>query len=325
MIEKIEGVKQPEYTGENRCIPCTIVNVLIALVLAGLAYVISLGVSVVVLVLSLIAIYVRGYLVPGTPTLTKQYMPERILALFDKGPVIETRDTMELVEDSDEATDGTGDGTSSGEGGDGTSSGEGGDDSSGSGSSFDPEEFETVQKIEHQREHAVNPEEFMVEVGAVEPCEDEDDLCLNEEFAAAIESNAERYREIEIGTEEVATLFDADFSDVTDKEREYPAFKVGRWIRKWPDDGALVVDLATHDALVELTDRWLDVPEEQRIRILKSLRAFHVLCPLCAGPIDLSSETFESCCQSAEVYALHCEDCEALLVEFTGEELGIEP
>ena len=313
MLEKIQDLKQPEYTGENRCVPCTIVNVVIALVLAGLANVISRGVGVVVLVLSLIAIYVRGYLVPGTPTLTKQYMPERILALFDKGPVVETRDTLELAEDPD--TKNTGDGASSVDGA---------DDSSGSGGSSDTEKFETVQKIEYQREHAVNPEEFMLEVGAVEPCEDEDDLCLNEAFAAAIESNAERYREKEISAEDVAALFDASSEDVTNKEREYPSFKIGRWIRNWPDDGALVVDLATNEALMELTDRWLDVPEEQRIRILKSLRAFHGVCPMCGGHIDISSETFESCCRSEEVYALHCEDCEALLVEFTGEELGIE-
>lgn len=37
-----------------------------------------------VFVLSLITIYLRGYLVPGTPTLTKRYVPNRILRWFDK-------------------------------------------------------------------------------------------------------------------------------------------------------------------------------------------------------------------------------------------------
>jgi hypothetical protein len=34
----------------------------------------------------LLAIYFRGYLVPGTPALTKRYFPAWLLELFDKGP-----------------------------------------------------------------------------------------------------------------------------------------------------------------------------------------------------------------------------------------------
>ena len=35
---------------------------------------------------ALAAIWLRGYLVPGTPELTKRYLPERVLALFGKAP-----------------------------------------------------------------------------------------------------------------------------------------------------------------------------------------------------------------------------------------------
>ena len=38
------------------------------------------------LVVALAAIWLRGYLVPGTPELTKRYLPERALALFGKAP-----------------------------------------------------------------------------------------------------------------------------------------------------------------------------------------------------------------------------------------------
>ncbi len=87
--------KQPEYTGENRCLPCTVVNVLIAVVLsigvgAGLVTVSSPTVSVAIgsgiFLVSAAAIYFRGYLVPGTPELTKQYFPPWLLSLFGKGP-----------------------------------------------------------------------------------------------------------------------------------------------------------------------------------------------------------------------------------------------
>ncbi len=90
-------LRQPEYTGENRCLPCTAVNAVIAVTLAivaGVALVLAggtppgvgLAVGLLILGVSGAAIYLRGYLVPGTPRLTKRYLPERVLALFGKTP-----------------------------------------------------------------------------------------------------------------------------------------------------------------------------------------------------------------------------------------------
>lgn len=80
------SLKQPEYTGENRCVPCTAVNVLIAAVVSGLVGLVSAPLMLVSFTLSLGVIYVRGYLVPGTPTLTQRYFPDRVLRWFDKDP-----------------------------------------------------------------------------------------------------------------------------------------------------------------------------------------------------------------------------------------------
>jgi len=81
----LERFKQQEYTGENRCTPCTIVNVVIAAVGSAAASVVLTPIGgAAVFVLSLAAIYFRGYLVPGTPTLTKRYFPDWVLAKFDK-------------------------------------------------------------------------------------------------------------------------------------------------------------------------------------------------------------------------------------------------
>lgn len=92
----LDRLRQPEYTGANRCWPCTAANACIAVVgatavgaLAGRA---GLGVSAgaatagAVLAVSAAAIYLRGYLVPGTPALTKRYFPDWLLRRFDKGP-----------------------------------------------------------------------------------------------------------------------------------------------------------------------------------------------------------------------------------------------
>ncbi|MFT4947518.1 MAG: hypothetical protein ACI8TL_001762 [Natronomonas sp.] len=98
----LDRVRRPEYTGESRCVPCTIVNTIIALVAAAVVAVagrLRVGPAVgvvaggVVLAVSLAAIYLRGYLVPGTPALTKRYLPRRVLAWFGKSPERTTVDT----------------------------------------------------------------------------------------------------------------------------------------------------------------------------------------------------------------------------------------
>lgn len=96
-MELLDRLRQAEYTGENRCIPCTSVNVALAAVgsahlakltsrrLAGTAFGVSLG-----------AIYLRGYLVPGTPTFTKRYLPARVLQWFDKDTMETTNKDIEI-------------------------------------------------------------------------------------------------------------------------------------------------------------------------------------------------------------------------------------
>lgn len=83
----VERFRQPEYTGENRCTPCTLANIAIA---AGLAAAVGWlwrpAGGLAVFAVSLASIWLRGYLVPGTPELTKRYFPDRVLAWFDKGP-----------------------------------------------------------------------------------------------------------------------------------------------------------------------------------------------------------------------------------------------
>lgn len=87
----LDRVRRPEYTGENRCVPCTATNVVIAAVAAAVVWVLvpgALGLALggALLVVSLVAIYLRGYLVPGTPWFTRTYFPDWLLAKFDKHP-----------------------------------------------------------------------------------------------------------------------------------------------------------------------------------------------------------------------------------------------
>jgi hypothetical protein len=80
--------RRREYTGENRCLPCTVANTAIAALLTLAAGVLSPVASVVVLAVSLGAIWLRGYLVPGTPELTKRYVPDAVLRRFEAEPAV---------------------------------------------------------------------------------------------------------------------------------------------------------------------------------------------------------------------------------------------
>lgn len=96
-----QGLRQPAYTGENRCIPCTVVNLGIAAVASAIVALASLPLAVGAFVLFTGVIYVRGYLVPGTPTFTKTYLPDRVLRWFDKDPAafgvrVETGDDVDV-------------------------------------------------------------------------------------------------------------------------------------------------------------------------------------------------------------------------------------
>lgn len=79
-------LREPAHTGSNRCLPCTVVN--LALVTFGTAVVgtISPVAGVAVAGVGLALVWLRGYVVPGTPSLTERYLPERVVARFGKPP-----------------------------------------------------------------------------------------------------------------------------------------------------------------------------------------------------------------------------------------------
>ncbi len=94
VLASLSALKNPTYTGEHRCTLCTLLNLAIAATTAAVIVVIAmaieapfaLGTGVAVLVGAIAVIYFRGYLIPGTPSLTKRYFPARVLTLFDKAP-----------------------------------------------------------------------------------------------------------------------------------------------------------------------------------------------------------------------------------------------
>ncbi|WP_435346517.1 hypothetical protein [Haloarchaeobius sp. HRN-SO-5] len=64
----LDAILRPEYTGENRCWPCTVVNVAIVAAVAAVAYLVGYPiVAGVVAAVGLLAVWARGYVVPYTP------------------------------------------------------------------------------------------------------------------------------------------------------------------------------------------------------------------------------------------------------------------
>lgn len=71
----VDRVRRPEYTGDGRCWPCTVVNAFVVVALAGVFGLVSpLGVAVLGVGTALI--YLRGYVVPGTPEFAPRLVAE---------------------------------------------------------------------------------------------------------------------------------------------------------------------------------------------------------------------------------------------------------
>ena len=267
---RLAQFKQPEYTGENRCLPCTVVNTIIAIVLsvavvAGVARVANpaagLAVGVVLLGCCLGAIYFRGYLVPGTPELTKQYFPPWLLGLFGKEPEVRTN----VAADTE-----------------------------------------------------IDPEAELLGVGALEPCEESDDLCLTASFRESwfeeidrvnAESDASRDRLLALlGLEEANVRF-------TEHGRAFQAFVDGTVVGRWESEAAFLADLGAAQTLSREYDGWDELAVESRGQLLNGLRLFIDRCPECGGVPSFETETVESCCSTQDVAAVTCEDCDSRLFE----------
>lgn len=278
----LDRVRQPEYTGTNRCIPCTTTNIVIAVVLSlavGSGLAVADGpfawlVGGSVLVASLVAIWLRGYLVPGTPELTKRYFPEWLLRVFDKEPA----PTGPL----------------------------GGTDTQ---STADGAEDGSLEEID--------AEAVLLSAGVVEPCEDEDDLCLVEGFRSGWREQIRAINDEETERDELARELDLDSAALTLEEHGEAllARTDGRRIGQWESRAALVADLAAGRELPAWVDDWAALSVAGRSQLVSALRIFLNTCPACEGVVAVDMETVESCCSSHDVVAATCETCEARLLE----------
>lgn len=291
-IESILGsLKRPEYTGSNRCMPCTVLNLAIAAVATVAIGLVSVISAAVFGALALASIYLRGYLVPGTPQLTRRYLPDGLKHRFDHHPA-----APEYAR-----PDG------------GRSPDAGGEP-----------EFSTIEKVRYHKENRVVIEEYLLENDVIEVDEEIEDIRLTDAFLDRLDREFAAVDVDTVGPAEIGKLFDEDPAAVEDEERDYPAYTVGFRIRKWPSDPALQSDLAAEASLRAFTDDWLEVPLEQRAKIREALRYIRESCPACAdGRIIFTEDTVESCCGTWEVVAARCDTCGQHYNEFDPTQLGM--
>jgi hypothetical protein len=321
----LERLRQPEHTGENRCLPCTLANVAVAVVVSVLVGRRRRALGLAVLALSLAAISLRGYLVPGTPALTARYLPESVRRSVGKDPVAERLDEEAVEVDLDglggarengadaARENGAGAGEVEAAASDGDEHDEDEDD--------DGPTFRTLEKMRRAEENEVDPEEFLLAAGVVEPADGEFAYRFTDEFAAAARERLPDDVD-DVGHERIAPLFRVDPEELEPKDRDYPAYRVGVRVRKWPSAAARALDVAAFEAIDERTDEWADVPIQQRMDVLEWLRGFYDACPVCGGAVEFSDDVIESCCGQFNVTTLACADCGVHLREFDPSKVG---
>lgn len=334
----LDRLRQPAYTGENRCTPCTALNVAIAVVVSALVGRRRRALGLLVLGVSLAAIYLRGYLVPGTPQLTARYLPEDVRRSIGKDPVAERLED-EYVDEVDlagyDATTVDDDHTNGG----GTASENGAADaevatdvagvdaSDAAGADGDEDdgaeemEFRTLEKMRRAEENEVDPEAYLQDAGVIEPADGEFEFRFTDAFRA--ETRERLPADVEdLGPDRIAPLFRIEPDELEIKDRDYPAYRVGVRVRKWPSAAAQALDVATFEAIDARADDWDDVPIQQRMDMLEWLRGFHDDCPVCGGDVVFSDDVIESCCGQFNVTTLSCADCDVHLREFDPSKVG---
>lgn len=188
-------------------------------------------------------------------------------------------------------------------------------------------DMSAAERIQHRREHALDPEEFLVDAGVVQPTGDATELGFKPEFIDRVIEEFARLETEGVEPELLAELFNVDNDDVERADKPYLAYKIIHTVRSWSSEEALTLDAATHVALRSTTDEWMNVPARQRYSILRSLRLFHEECLSCSSRLAISDEPVESCCHDRQVLTLECTGCSRRYAELSiekGSEITVE-
>lgn len=279
---RIDRLKTPAYTGSNRCFACTIINIALVAVLAVVGSAVRPPLGVAVGIGGLCAVFFRGYLIPGTPALTKRYAPRWLLEWVGQPP------------SAPQST-------------------------AASASAVGQPTREVAEEAATDAEQPpVDVERILTETGAVADCEATDDLRLTDAFAREWRRSMSRIRDGETSkTVALASLVDVHpkgvtFSTADDGTRIF-ASADDAFVGQWVSEAALVADVAGASVLEE-TGVWERLGARERGTVLGALRVFLPVCPSCNGSVEIQEDVTGGCCWSTPVVVLRCTDCSVPLL-----------
>ncbi|AXR80057.1 hypothetical protein [Natrarchaeobaculum sulfurireducens] len=334
----LDRLEQPEYTGRNRCLPCTIVNLVIAAILGTLVARKSRTAGLFVTVASIALVYLRGYLVPGTPTLTKRYLPATVLDWFGKGSapapasgfsahaMDSSADETGLERRADSGGVDSSDGPSRTAAGNGTSAGDtSGDSTADSDAPTDDTPSSDAPGPVDAADGHLDLERYFRTHGVLEPCADEDDLCLTDEFERAWFDRIESVDESGLDAALVIDAFDfdavADDYELRSGNETYSLVSETAIAGRWPSRAALLADVAASRTLEHWVPDWDVTAPETKGQLCNALRMFLERCPT-GGDVTMGEAVVESCCTSHDVIAVTCEETGERLFEQRLDALG---
>jgi hypothetical protein len=173
----------------------------------------------------------------------------------------------------------------------------------------------SIDQEEVEQRDDVDPERLLLDAGAVEPCEHEDDLCLTDTFETEWWDRIDENRE-EVDVEGLADVIGIDGEpEIEEYGDAFVLTADDQRIGQWESRAALVADVAAARTLAEQYPEWDTISSQARGELLSGLRIFLESCPVCGETVEIGQETVESCCRSYEVVAASCASCEERLLE----------
>ncbi|WP_281193884.1 hypothetical protein [Halorubrum sp. F4] len=302
----LDTLRRPEHTGENRCWPCTVVNLVIVVVVAALAGVAFAPLGPLVLLAGGSLVYLRGYVVPGTP----RFAPRLVEPLpFDIGPEKpdrvesgsiadgvsrETTDDDELVRET--AADGSGERVDE------------------AGEYVDP----GSDYLDAGSDDAADPEALLaalLEAGVL--VEAGEDLRLADDYREAFEERMADLRDLPESA--LADRAAAAAGDDLDGEVHGERIRIAGDHPVWLSRPVAIAETAAAETLAAF-----DVPSGIGAAAARPLRTFVRTCPVCGG--DVAETVRRNCCggpggvqRDPDLPVLACEECSALVFEFDPE------
>ena len=288
-MSPLDALRRPAYTGENRCWPCAAVNLLLVAVVAAIAGSLRAPLASVVLLGGGLLVYLRGYVVPGTP----RFAPRLVDPLpVDVGP--------EKPVGSDSIADGVDPANS----GTPVNGGESPDEEDSPGEEDSAEASATM-----------DPEAVIATLsGAGVLVADGDDLSPTDAYRESFEARMADLRSL-TGTELAERAAAAAAGAPTAEVHGDRILLVGDL------DVRLSRAVAIAETAAVETLAGFDVPPAVRTAAAEPLRTLVRTCPVCGG--DVSETTLRLCCggpggthKRPDRPVLACESCDTVVFEF---------